>query len=45
MSKIDFKTLVYDMKGQVVDRPNKASSGTLSGHAAVNHLKNAFIRN
>lgn len=33
-SKIDFKRLVSSMKGQTVDRPNKASSGTLSGHAA-----------
>lgn len=34
MSSLDFKTLVYDIRGQKVDRPNKASSGTLSGHAA-----------
>ena len=34
MSRIDFKAFVYEMKGQKVDRPNKASSGTLSGHAA-----------
>lgn len=31
---LDYKTLVTSMKGTTVDRPNKASSGTLSGHAA-----------
>lgn len=34
MSKIDFKRLLSDMQNQIVDRPNKESSGTLSGHAA-----------
>lgn len=34
MSKVDFKQLVADMKGRTVERPNKADSGTLSGHAA-----------
>ena len=34
MRKVDFNRLVTSMKNQTVDRPNKASSGTLSGHAA-----------
>ena len=34
MSKVDFKALVSEMRNQVVERPNKVSSGTLSGHAA-----------
>ena len=34
MSRVDFTSLVASMKNQTVDRPNKASSGTLSGHAA-----------
>lgn len=34
MTKVDFKKLVSCMRNQKVDRPNKASSGTLSGHAA-----------
>lgn len=34
MSKVDFKQLVSEMKNQTVKRPNEASSGTLSGHAA-----------
>lgn len=34
MSKVDFYRLVSCMKDQIVDRPNKATSGTLSGHAA-----------
>lgn len=34
MSKIDFKVLAQSMIGQEVERPNKATSGTLSGHAA-----------
>ena len=35
MSKVvDFSAVVSSMKNQVVDRPNKATSGTLSGHAA-----------
>ncbi len=34
MSRVDFDTLVASMRNQTVDRPNKESSGTLSGHAA-----------
>ncbi len=34
MSKVDFNGLVSSMINQEVDRPNKASAGTLSGHAA-----------
>lgn len=34
MNTVDFKGLVSSMKGQTVERPNKASAGTLSGHAA-----------
>lgn len=34
MSRVDFNSLVNSMRNQTVDRPNKASSGTLSGHAA-----------
>ena len=34
MSRVDFASLVASMKNQTVERPNKASSGTLSGHAA-----------
>lgn len=34
MRKIDFKWLLKEMKGKTVERPNKADSGTLSGHAA-----------
>ena len=34
MRKVDFEGLVSSMKNEIVDRPNKASAGTLSGHAA-----------
>lgn len=34
MSRVDFDDLVINLRNQAVDRPNKASSGTLSGHAA-----------
>lgn len=34
MNKVDFSTVVSSVKNQTVDRPNKASAGTLSGHAA-----------
>ena len=34
MGRVDFNSLVFIMRRQTVDRPNKASSGTLSGHAA-----------
>ena len=32
--KVDFEKITQQMKGKVVDRPNSASAGTLSGHAA-----------
>ena len=31
---MDFSNLIKDMMGQAVDRPNKSTNGTLSGHAA-----------
>lgn len=34
MTRVDFNQLVTGMKDQKVERPNKADSGTLSGHAA-----------
>lgn len=34
MNNIDFDNLVKSLVGQKVDRPNKSSNGTLSGHAA-----------
>lgn len=34
MKTIDFNNLMTELQGIVVERPNKASSGTLSGHAA-----------
>ncbi|MDE5551960.1 MAG: HincII family type II restriction endonuclease, partial [Muribaculaceae bacterium] len=34
MSNIDFNYILTKMINQEVDRPNKSSSGTLSGHAA-----------
>lgn len=34
MNKVDFVKVVSSMKNQEVERPNKASAGTLSGHAA-----------
>ena len=34
MIRIDFSDLINSIKGLTVDRPNKSSSGTLSGHAA-----------
>lgn len=33
MNKIDYEALVLQIKGTEVERPNKASLGTLSGHA------------
>ena len=32
--KVDFNRLISSMRGQTVERPNRASAGTLSGHAA-----------
>lgn len=34
MNKVDFNEITTIMKEQVVERPNKSTSGTLSGHAA-----------
>lgn len=34
MNSVDFVSLTSSMRGQTVDRPNRASAGTLSGHAA-----------
>ncbi len=34
MLRIDYNALIRAMKGSKVDRPNKATAGTLSGHAA-----------
>ncbi|MDE5773298.1 MAG: HincII family type II restriction endonuclease [Muribaculaceae bacterium] len=34
MSDLDFNYILNKMKNQEVDRPNKSTSGTLSGHAA-----------
>ena len=32
--KVDFEKTTQQMKGKMVDRPNSANAGTLSGHAA-----------
>ncbi len=34
MSKIDYNVLLREMRNSKVERPNKATAGTLSGHAA-----------
>lgn len=34
MERVDFNSLIVGMRNKIVERPNKASSGTLSGHAA-----------
>lgn len=34
MNEVNFTTLINKMKAQIVERPNKADNGTLSGHAA-----------
>ena len=34
MVHINFEKLLRELKGQVVNRPNKSNAGTLSGHAA-----------
>lgn len=34
MKRIDYQALLTEMKGSKVERPNRATSGTLSGHAA-----------
>lgn len=50
---IDFSQLLESMKGETVPRPNKATGGTLSGHAAgepfekkvFEHLKTSYPNN
>ena len=50
MKKINFSLLIETMRNQEVERPNKASNGTLSGHAAgepfeksvYHHLKDQY---
>lgn len=44
MKRVDFNSLVNSMKNQIVDRPNKASSGTLSGHAAGEPFEKSVYR-
>lgn len=44
MCKIDFQSLVSCMRSQTVDRPNRASSGTLSGHAAGEPFEKCVYR-
>lgn len=34
MSVVNYKSILTEMRGAEVERPNKSSSGTLSGHAA-----------
>lgn len=34
MNATDYDSLIVDLTGQVVERPNKSDNGTLSGHAA-----------
>lgn len=34
MERIDFNALIRELRGKTVERPNKATAGTLSGHAA-----------
>lgn len=34
MKRVDYKAVVKEMKGIIVERPNRASHGTLAGHAA-----------
>ena len=44
MEKPNYKQFVENMKGVFVDRPNKASSGTLSGHAAGEPFEKAVYQ-
>ena len=52
-TEIDYQALIKEIKGKTVERPNAASSGTLSGHAAgepfeklvYKELKNAYKNN
>lgn len=50
MKKVDYNAIIQEMKDTTVERPNKANSGTLSGHAAgepfeksvYHHLKEKY---
>ena len=33
-NSVDYELLIENMKGRIVERPNSANRGTLSGHAA-----------
>lgn len=45
MSKLDLKKLTYEIRGKKVDRPNKATSGALSGHAAGEPFEKCVYQN
>ena len=34
MKRVNYKAILKEMKGTVVERPNRTTAGTLSGHAA-----------
>ena len=50
MKRVDYNATIKEMKGTIVERPNSADAGTLSGHAAgepfeksvYHHLKNKY---
>lgn len=44
MSKVDFSEVLSFMKDQEVERPNKATDGTLSGHAAGEPFEKCVYR-
>ena len=44
-NKVDFNQLISEMRNQTVERPNKASSGTLSGHAAGEPFEKCVYHN
>lgn len=44
MKRVDFNALLVEMKGSTVIRPNKESSGTLSGHAAGEPFEKSVYR-
>lgn len=44
MNKVDFISVVSSMRNQLVDRPNKATAGTLSGHAAGEPFEKSVYR-
>lgn len=44
MNSINYETLKIDLQGQKVDRPNRAISGTLSGHAAGEPFEKCVYR-